>query len=69
MDITWKYVQRSAWNEFSEAILQSMLCSNDEAERKWALDKIFTIRGDGDILGDTGVRYRRTPMIILMPWN
>ena len=65
VNITWKYVQRSAWNGHSETILQSMLCSNDEEERRWAVDKILSIRGDEGLLGNTDVRYRITPMIDL----
>jgi len=59
-------VKRSAWYEFSESILQAMLCSEDERERKEAVGRILQIRGEGDKttqLGDNKVRPRKTPDI------
>ena len=38
-------VQRSAWYGHSEAILQTMLCSKDEDERREAVERILEIRG------------------------
>lgn len=59
-------VKRSAWYGFSECVLQAMLCSEDELERKDAVEKILKIRGGGDEmtqLGDSNVRPRRTQNI------
>ncbi|KAG0729664.1 hypothetical protein GWK47_029867 [Chionoecetes opilio] len=59
-------VKRSIWYAHSEAILQTMLCSEDQKERIWGVEKILAIRGDGDPdpqLGDSSVRTRRTPDI------
>ena len=50
----------------SESVLQAMLCSEVEEERKSAVDKIVEIRGDGDEevqRGDDSVRDRKTPNI------
>ena len=47
-------------------MLQAMLCSEEEQERKDAMEKILKIRGEGDEmsqLGDSRVRPRKTPSI------
>lgn len=59
-------LKRSAWYGFSESVLQAMLCSEVEEERRDAVGKILKIRGDGDEktqLGDSRVRPRKTPPI------
>ena len=59
-------VGRSAWYAHSETILQSMLCSKNEEERKEAVNRILNIRGIGDEgiqVGDSSLRVRRTPEI------
>ena len=59
-------VKRSAWYGFSECVLQAMLCSKDEQERKDAVEKILKIRGGGDEMTQVGVssvRPRKTPTI------
>ncbi|KAG0714993.1 hypothetical protein GWK47_001409 [Chionoecetes opilio] len=51
---------------YSEVILQTMLCSEDQTERIWGVERILAIRGDGDPdtqLGDSSDRTRRTPDI------
>jgi hypothetical protein len=63
-DIVIESVQRSAWYGFSESILQSMVTSEDEEERRWALNKIISIRGEGEEkVGCLATRERKTPMI------
>lgn len=57
-------VQRSAWYGHSEAILQSMLCSEDDDERKKAVELILKIREAGDRhtqIGDRSLRPRKPP--------
>lgn len=59
-------VVRSAWYGYSESVLQAMLCSEEEHERREAVEKILKIRGEGDEtkqLGDNRVRPRKTPAI------
>ncbi|KAG0718100.1 hypothetical protein GWK47_007861 [Chionoecetes opilio] len=66
LDIVMPTVKRSVWYAHSEAILQTMLCSEDQKERFWGVERILAIRGDGDPdaqLGDSIVRTRRTPDI------
>ncbi|XP_065676742.1 uncharacterized protein LOC136092430 [Hydra vulgaris] len=64
--IVIKTVKRSAWFAFSECIIQTLLCSNNEEERKFGVQKILEIRGEGDDntqFGDDSVRSRKTPCI------
>ena len=59
-------VCRSAWYGHSECVLQAMLCSEEEQERRDAVEKILKIRGKGDEntqIGDSSVRSRKTPSI------
>ena len=52
-----KHVKRSAWYSHSEAVLQTLLCSSDAAERAFAVDQILRLR-DGRELGDISCRQR-----------
>ena len=66
VDIVKPTVQRGAWYAHSESVLQAMLCSKLEEERRFAVKKILNIRGQGDDetqVGDNRVRYRITPDI------
>ena len=59
-------IRISAWYTQSEAIIQTLLCSEDQKERTEVVEKILAIRGEGDPdvhLGDSSVRIRRTPNI------
>ncbi|XP_065640314.1 uncharacterized protein LOC136072864 [Hydra vulgaris] len=61
-----KTIMRSAWFAFSECIIQTLLCSKDEEERKFGVQKVLEIRGVGDDntqFGDNSVRIRKTPCI------
>ena len=59
-----EHIQRSAWYSHSENILQSMLCSDQEEERWWGVNKIISLREAGeDSLGNNQPRSRRTPEI------
>ena len=66
MDIVKETVNRGAWYAHPEAILQTMLCSEDEQERRFAVNKICSLRGPGDEstqIGNSCVRKRKTPTI------
>ena len=59
-DILMPYLRTSSWYAHSEAILQTMLCSEDQNERNFAVDKIMKIRGK-EMMGRTKPRYRKLP--------
>ena len=64
--IVKKTVKRSAWFVFSECIIQALLCSNNEEERKLGVQKVLEIRGKGDDntqFGNNSVRCRKIPSI------
>ena len=64
VDVVMPTVKRFAWYAFSENILQTMLCSQHEAERREGVQKILEIRRiKGNQLGDKSVRSRKTPDI------
>ena len=66
LDLVMPTVRRSAWCGHSEAILQTLLCSEDQKERTEGVERILAIRGEGDPdpqLGDSSVRHRKTPDI------
>ena len=55
------HIQRSAWYSHSESILQSMLCSEQEEERRWGVNRIISLREGGeDRTGNNQQRSRRT---------
>ena len=56
------YIRTSSWYAHSEAILQTMLCSGDESERKFAVNKILKMRGK-EIFGKTNPRPRKLPQM------
>ena len=47
LDIVMPTVRRSAWYAHTEAILQTLLCSEDQKERTEGVERILAIRGDG----------------------
>ncbi|KAJ8385803.1 hypothetical protein AAFF_G00182470 [Aldrovandia affinis] len=66
LDLVMPTVRRSALYAHSEAILQTLLCSEDQKERIEGVERMLAIRGEGDPdtqLGDSSVRTRRTPDI------
>ena len=66
VNIVLPTVKRSSWFAFSECIIQTLLCSKDEEERRQGVKKIVEIRGEGDDstqVGDRRVRPRKTPEI------
>ena len=54
------YLRTSSWYAHSEAILQTMLCSQDSKERDFAVSKILKIGGKNDA-GRTEPRKRKLP--------
>ena len=64
-DIVMPTVQHSAWYTFSENILQSMLCSENEIIRRESMERIIQIRQNRciGILGDKSVPIRKTPEV------
>ena len=66
VDLVLPTIKRSAWFAYSESIIQTCLCSSDEEERRFGVNKIVMIRGSGDEetqVGDNTVRPRQTPDI------
>ena len=43
-EIVWPYVMSSAWNSHSESILQTLVCSKVEEERRFGVLKILEVR-------------------------
>ena len=56
------YVQSSAWNAHSENLLQTLLCSPNHENRKFAIETICKIRGESNF-GDKSLRVRRNPKL------
>ena len=61
-EIVTPYIQTGAWFAHPEAILVSLLSSNDAADREFAVGQILQLRGDSD-LGDMRKRDRVTPFL------
>ena len=64
-DIAKKFIEKGAWHAHSEHILLSLLCSDDEADRHFAINKITAIR-NGETYGDKSVRPFTAPKL---NWN
>ena len=61
-EIVEPVIQRGAWQAHSENMLLSMMGSDDEIERRFAIKKIIEIRGDKE-LGDDSVRDFHVPTL------
>ena len=57
-----KHAKSSAWNAHSEHILQTLLVSDEEADREFAIKQILAIRGESQF-GNRGYRARTVPDI------
>ena len=55
-------LQRSAWNSHSESVLQTMICSSDREDRKFAVNKILKIRGKEEF-GNMKPRAHKLPKL------
>ena len=64
-EIAEHFVEKGAWHAHSEHILLSLLASEEEADRQFAIDKIVSIRNGAD-KGDTSVRPFFPPKL---NWN
>src|SRR5678815_2130087 len=47
-DIVFPTIQRLSWFAFSEMVLQTLLCSEDQEERKAGVQKIMELRNEDD---------------------
>ena len=66
IEIVLPVVKRSAYFAQSELVIQTLLCSGHEIERRTAVNKIMEIRGPGDEesqTGDSSIRKRVIPDI------
>jgi len=64
--IVMPVVRRSAWYANSEAVIQTLICSDREEERKAGIEKILEIRGNGNAevqMGNMSLRQRITPEV------
>ena len=61
-NIVLPYIQSSAWNSHSENLLQTLLCSSDSGDRRFAVDTICKLRGSSEF-GDISVRERINPKL------
>ena len=61
-DIVMKYLHSSAWNAHSENLLQTLLCSSESEDRKFAIETILNLRGE-ESFGDTSLRVRKNPTL------
>ena len=64
-EIAMKFVEKGAWHAHSEHLLVSLLSSSDESDRRFAIDKIVSLR-DGNEFGDRSVRPFSAPKL---NWN
>ena len=76
-EIVMPTVISSAWYSHSEAVLQTLLCSEDEVERRFAVQKVLGLR-EGRMTGDINVRPRihapffnqnATKLVDLISWE
>ena len=56
-DLVAPHIKRSAWYSHSEAVLQTLLCSEDREERVFAVEKITELR-EGNNTGNLSNRIR-----------
>ena len=61
-DIVMPYLHSSAWNAHSENLLQTLLCSSESEDRKFAIETICNLRGE-ESSGDTSLRIRKNPTL------
>ena len=64
-EIAKKYIEKSAWNAHTEILITSLLCSEQESDRRFAVEKLTALR-DGNNLGDKSVRPFEPPKL---NWN
>ena len=64
-EIAKKFVEKGAWHAHTEHLLISLLSSEDESDRLFAVEKILSLR-NGREFGDKSVRPFSTPKL---NWN
>ena len=57
-DVVEPFIKSTAWNSHPEAVLQSMLSSDEQGLRDFAIGKIMQIRNDAEI-GDKSARFSK----------
>ena len=63
--IAMKFIEKGAWHAHSEHLLVSLLSSSEESDRRFAINKIASLRG-GREYGDKSVRPFSAPKL---NWN
>ena len=61
-EIITPFIRTGAWHSHSECVLLSLLGSQSEDDRIFAVEKILSLRGEKEF-GDTSVRPRRLPRL------
>ena len=61
-EIITPFIRTGAWHSHSECVLLSLLGSQSEDDRIFAVEKILSLRGEKEF-GDTSVRPRRLPSL------
>ena len=59
-------VKRLAYFSNSENVIQTLLCSDDEQERREGVQRLVQLRGEGDEdsqVGSSSIQSRKTPDI------
>ena len=64
-DIAKKFIEKGAWHAHTEHLLVSLLSSDDESDRHFAIEKILKLR-NGQEYGDKSVRPFSAPKL---NWN
>ena len=60
--IAMQFIEKGAWQAHSEPLLLSLLSSNDEENRRFAISKIIEIR-KGEDIGSVAARQVITPKL------
>ena len=63
--IAMKFIEKGAWHAHSEHLIVSLLSSDDESDRRFAIDKIVSLRDDQEF-GNNSVRPFSAPKL---NWN
>ena len=61
-EIAKKYIEKSAWHAHSELTLATLLSSEEESDRRFAYEKIVSLRG-GEDFGDKSIRAFEPPKL------
>ena len=64
-EVAKKYIEKGAWNGHSELCLINLLCSEEESDRRFAFEKVVSLR-DGKDFGDKSIHPYEPPKL---NWN